>query len=70
MAQLGARGITGFDQNSTLSYVISTDTEANSLNQDFNDVPKNYDGALFWSTLGVLSDPRAPTGVAVVPEVN
>lgn len=51
MAQLGARGITGFDQNSTLSYVISTDTEANSLNQDFNDVPKNYDGALFWSTL-------------------
>ncbi len=47
MAQLGARGITGFDQNSTLSYVISTDTEANSLNQDFNGVPKNYDGALF-----------------------
>jgi hypothetical protein len=67
--QLAARGITGFDENTPLAYVIATATQANSLNQDLNGVGKNYDGAATWSTLGVLSDGMTPAG-AVVPEAN
>jgi hypothetical protein len=70
VAQLAARGITGFDQNSTLSYVIATATQANSLNQDLNGVAGSVNSSLTWSQLGVSSNPMAPTGVAVVPEVN
>ena len=70
IAQLASLGITGFDQNSTLSYVVATATQANSLNQDLNGVDKNYDGAMTWSLLGVLSDPITVTGLAAVPEVN
>jgi hypothetical protein len=66
---LAARGITGFDENSALAYVIATATQANSLNQDLNGVGKNYDGAAIWSDLGVLSDGMTPAG-AVVPEAN
>ena len=69
VAQLAAAGIT-FDQNSTLTYVIATATQANSLNQDLNGVGKNYDPSLTWSQLGVVSIPMTPGGVAPVPEVN
>ena len=68
--QLSLLGITGFNQNSALSYVIATATQANSLNQDLNGVDKNYNGSLTWSQLGVLSDPMTPAGMAAVPEVN
>lgn len=70
VAQLAAIGITGFDQNSTLTYVIATATQANSLNQDLNGVDKNYDGNATWSTLGVLSDQMTAAGIAAVPEMN
>ena len=69
VSQLALLGIP-FDQNSTLSYVIATATQANSLNQDLNGVDNTYDGALTWSQLGVLSDPMTVAGLAAVPEVN
>jgi hypothetical protein len=68
--ELSLLGITGFNQDSTLSYVVATATQANSLNQDLNGVDKNFDGSLTWSQLGVLSDPMTPAGMAAVPEVN
>lgn len=67
--QLALLGI-AFDQNSTLTYVIATATQANSLNQDLNGVDDNYDGAMTWSTLGVLSNPMTASGMAAVPEVS
>ena len=67
--QLSLLGISGFNQDSTLTYVIATATQANSLNQDLNGVDKNFDGSLTWSQLGVLSSPMTPAGM-VVPEVN
>jgi hypothetical protein len=70
VSQLSLLGITGFNQDSTLSYVVATATQANSLNQDLNGVDKNFDGSLTWSQLGVLSDPMTPAGMAAVPEVN
>jgi len=70
VAQLATNGITGFNENSTMSYVISTATQANSLNQDLNGVGKSYDTSASWSTLGVLSNPITPAGVAVVPELD
>jgi hypothetical protein len=69
VAQLAAQGIT-FDQNSTLTYVIATATQANSLNQDLNGVGPNYDPSLTWSQLGVLSNPMTAGGLAAVPEIN
>jgi hypothetical protein len=68
--QLSLLGISGFNQDSTLSYVVATATQANSLNQDLNGVDKNFNGALTWSQLGVMSNPMSPAGMAVVPEVN
>jgi hypothetical protein len=49
---------------------MATATQANSLNQDLNGVPKTYDGAATWSTLGALADPLSASGVAIVPEIN
>jgi hypothetical protein len=69
VAKLSAVGIT-FDQNSTLTYVIATATQANSLNQDLNGVGKNFDGAMTWSQLGILSNPMTATGLSMVPEIN
>ena len=69
VAQLAAVGIT-FDQNSTLTYVIATATQANSLNQDLNGVGGSYNANLTWSQLGVLSNPMTAGGLAAVPEIN
>ena len=69
VVQLNARGITGINENSAFSYVISTATQANSLNQDLNGVGQNYDPAAVWSALGVVSNGITPSGVPV-PEVH
>ena len=69
VAQLGAVGIT-FDQNSSLTYVIATATQANSLNQDLNGVAGGINSSLTWSQLGVLSNPITAGGIALVPEIN
>jgi hypothetical protein len=69
VAQLAAAGIT-FDQNSTLTYVIATATQANSLNQDLNGVAGSVNSSLTWSQLGVLSNPMTAGGLAAVPEIS
>jgi hypothetical protein len=68
-AQLALLGI-AFDENSTLTYVIATATQANSLNQDLNGVAGNVNSSLTWSQLGVLSNPITPAGMAAVPEAS
>ena len=70
VTQLAARGVSGIDENSSFSYVMATATQANSLNQDLNGIPKTYDGAATWSTLGALADPLSASGVAIIPEIN
>lgn len=69
VTQLNAKGITGIDQNSAISYVIATATQANSLNQDLNGVGASYDPNATWSSLGVVSDPIT-LGAVPVPETN
>src|SRR6185437_9981222 len=54
----------------TLTYVVATATQANSLNQDLNGVGPNYDPSQTWSQLGVLSNPMTAGGLAAVPEIN
>jgi hypothetical protein len=68
VTQLGLRGISGVNENSTFSYVMATATQANSLNQDLNGLPKTYDGTATWGALGALSNPLSASGLAVVPE--
>jgi hypothetical protein len=69
VAQLAAVGIT-IDQNSSLTYVIATATQANSLNQDLNGVSGGVNSSLTWSQLGVLSNPMTAAGMSLVAEVN
>lgn len=68
VAQLAARGITGFTENSPLSYVLATSTQGNSLNQDLNGVPKTYDANATWAALGATSNTISSAGVYAVPE--
>lgn len=70
VAQLAANGIVGFNENSTMSYVVATATQANSLNQDLNGVAGSVNSSLTWSQLGVQSNAMTPAGVAVVPEME
>ncbi len=69
VVELAARGISGFNQNSPLAYVIATATQANSLNQDLNGVGQNYDGSATWSVLGVQSDTMSPAGPVPEPSI-
>lgn len=68
VSQLATRGITNFDQNTSIAFVISTSTQGNSLNQDLNGVGKTYDPAAVWSSLGVLTDNVTSSGVYLIPE--
>ena len=68
VAQLAARGITGFTEDTPLSYVVATSTQGNSLNQDLNGVPKTYDPASGWAALGANSNTISSSGVYAVPE--
>lgn len=68
VAQLAARGITGFTEDTPLSYVVATSTQGNSLNQDLNGVPKTYDTNASWATLGANSNTISSSGVYAVPE--
>jgi hypothetical protein len=70
VTKLNAKGITGITPDSAFSYVIATATQANSLNQDLDGVGKTYDASAIWSVLGVVTDSAAPSGVAVVPEMD
>ena len=70
VSQLAAKGLTGFDENSAMTYVVATATQANSLNQDLNGVSGGVNSSLTWAQLGVQSNVMTPTGIAVVPEVN
>lgn len=70
VAQLAARGITGFNENSAMTYVVATATQANSLNQDLNGVSGGVNSALSWSQLGVQSNVMTPASIGVVPEIN
>lgn len=67
VTQLGLKNLSGFNQNSSLSYVIATSTQGNSLNQDLSGVPKTYDNNSSWASLGAVSVPYTAAG-SVVPE--
>jgi hypothetical protein len=48
------------DQRSPLRYVVATSTQANSLNEDLNGIPRNFVASLTWQQLGGLSASAAP----------
>jgi len=66
--QLGVRGITGFNQNSPVTYVFGTSHSGNNLGTDFNGVPKDYDPSARWSVLGATSNVISLAGTYAVPE--
>jgi len=47
----------GISENSVVRFVIATSTQANSLNEDLNGIPKNFTPTLTWAQLGGLSSP-------------
>ncbi|MCX8090880.1 MAG: PEP-CTERM sorting domain-containing protein [Verrucomicrobiae bacterium] len=50
-------------ETSPLRFVVATSTQQNSLNEDLNGIPKNYNGSLTWDQLGGMSH-----YVTVIPE--
>ena len=52
--------------NTILHLVGATSSQANSINEDINGVPKTFDGTQTWQQLGASSDPFA----ASVPEAG
>ncbi len=61
-------GIVGFDETDPIRYVTATSNQRNSLNQDLNGIPKDFDGTLTWSQLGGFTPYFTAGGAAVVPE--
>jgi hypothetical protein len=65
---LAAAGISGFDENSPVSYVAGTSTQPNALNQDLGGPPKGgTTSSDTWAVLGAMSD---TTRIAPTPEPN
>lgn len=60
-------GIT-ISQNTAIGYVLATATQENSLNQDFNGLPKTFDTGTSWKDLGVITTPVTVSGGPAVPE--
>jgi len=60
MSRLAGISIT---ESTSLRFVIATSTQQNSLNEDLNGIPKNYNGNLTWEQLGGMSE-----YVKMVPE--
>lgn len=65
--QLAATGITGFDENSPVSYVAGTSTQSNAFNQDLGGPQGGTTSGETWAALGALSNPYTVSGV-LVPE--
>lgn len=53
------------NENSPMVFLAATATQQNSMNQDLNGPPKNFDGSWTWTQLGASSTPITPTGVTV-----
>ncbi|HMP82532.1 MAG TPA: PEP-CTERM sorting domain-containing protein [Verrucomicrobiota bacterium] len=69
VAAMNSVGIFGFNENSLLSYVAATATQANSLNQDLNGVNGGVNSSATWASLGALTLPYSASGApALVPE--
>lgn len=58
-------GLGGLNQNSVVSFVAGTSTQANSLNQDLNGVNGDVNSGTVWAALGALSNPTTLDGAAV-----
>ena len=57
-------GILGINENSVVTYVAATATQANSLNQDINGVNGGVNSTTTWTALGGLSQPLTLQGTA------
>jgi hypothetical protein len=65
MAEIAGINIT---LTSSLSYVIATSTQQNSLNQDIGGLPKDFDGTKTWKTLGGITRAVHLDGSPVIAE--
>jgi hypothetical protein len=70
VAAMNVMGIGGFNEDSTVSYVAATATQANSLNQDLNGVNGGINSSATWASLGGFTLPYTPSGnlASPVPE--
>jgi hypothetical protein len=63
--QLAARGITGFDEDSSVRYVMGTSTQPNALNQDLGGPDGGTRSSTSWEALGAMSNVYTPSGIPV-----
>ena len=58
-------GIDGFGESDPIRYVTATSNQPNSLNQDLNGIPKEFDSSLTWVQLGGFTPYYSATGELV-----
>ena len=69
VTQLVAQGITGFNQNSEIAYVVGTSQQANALNQDLGGPTGGTNSDQTWEEIGGISIPLTPSGPLVIPPI-
>jgi len=65
VAALVLGGIAGFDEDSTLRYVLGTSTQSNALNQDLGGPQGGTTSDLTWEELGATSSPTSASATSV-----
>jgi hypothetical protein len=63
--QLAVNGISGFDQDSYVNYVMGTSTQPNALNQDLGGPNGGTTSSSTWADLGAVSDVYTGSGTHV-----
>ena len=67
---LNSVGITGVTANTPMTFVAATATQANSLNQDLNNVNGGVNSGSTWAALGATTDVYSVASITPVPECS
>ncbi|MCW2242495.1 VCBS domain-containing protein [Azospirillum canadense] len=62
----GTTGIAGFTKDTTVSYVLMTETQPGPINGDLGGVGANYDKNLTFAQLGAITGPMTPSNPLAV----
>ena len=60
---IGLAGVTNFNENSGLRYVVATSNQANSLNMDLNGISGGVNSSSTWTSLGGLTTSYSSSGL-------
>jgi hypothetical protein len=68
VGMLGQAGISNFDRDTHLQFLVATSTQPNSFNQDINGLGSSITSTETWENLGGFSETYTPSSLMPVPE--